>query len=350
VQRDLGIEPGSLSSSAAGSGATTASSGGTTSASSTSSTAPCPPDRMPACDGSPCSVALFEPSSEKPRQVLVGVDAIYWVSGGSVVKRITFADPSATQVVARGAILDVAIDATRSYWTDASDGGVYSAPLDGTLLPSLVAQTPAPIDGGADPRIAVANGKVYFASQGALWRAAADGTQAANPDRIASLSGVGANPLQDLAADDAYVYWTDQANILRMKLADIGNPSATVETFASSTHPATPKAIALDVDTVYWLDTSVHWQPKAAGADGGGAQPLNMFDPPAGIAVDEAHVYWATSGGNLGFLDKDGGSPTAMFVTLPPGPKNIAVDCGALYVAVRSNATTDGIYKVAKPP
>jgi hypothetical protein len=69
--------------------------------------------------------------------------------------------------------------------------------------------------------------------------------------------------------------------------------------------------------------------------------------------VDGSHVYWAGVSGTIFAVDKDGGSANPI-ATLAAHPADLAVDCGALYVAIAQDAPDGGlpggIFKVAKLP
>ena len=122
------------------------------------------------------------------------------VDGGTAPKELWTGDAASLPV-------DVAIDATNVYWTDAGDGAVYAMPLGGGTVSTMASKASGLV---APKRIAVDSKNVYFSDTAgsALYEVAIGGT---TPKVLVKGLGV-----LGVAADDndANVYFSSATQVL----------------------------------------------------------------------------------------------------------------------------------------
>jgi sugar lactone lactonase YvrE len=116
-----------------------------------------------------------------------------------------------------------------------------------------------------------------------------------DPTPVAKVPG---SKIQQLAADDGAVYWTDSGTgdptwsgrVKRASLAD-----GKVDTLSDA---PSPLAIAVDADTVYWTSSADAGGRILAQKKTGGATFVLATDlrKPRGLAVDGKYVYWVSTG------------------------------------------------------
>jgi hypothetical protein len=144
--------------------------------------------------------------------------------------------------------------------------------------------------------IAVNATHVIWVQGGSIVRAPKTGGDAA------SVVKPPAGKIQRIVADDTSVYWTDSGTgdpqwsgrVYRASFAD-----GKVETLSDA---ASPFAIALDADSVYWTSTAdVGGRVMARKKSGKETYVLAQDQHgPRGLAVDEKYVYWVnTADGNV---------------------------------------------------
>jgi hypothetical protein len=317
----------------------------------------CQADRVLACDGGACATQQLEPAIEAPTWVAVGGDYVYWDKAGASVQRARYdAGNNRAQIGTGGTIVMLALDAAHVYWNDWQSFTIYGATLDGSQQGVVVSMPTGHMYNGS---LLVHDGMLYFTSNDppAVWRTLADGS--GTPQKIAAPDMPSSYTLSagDLAIDDTYLYWADPSadansvfNIRRVKITSIGTPGA-VEVFAPGLD-APPDQLAIDATNLYWRSSwgRVIGQPKAGGA----AKPYIPAgsDTPNALVVDGNHIYWASDSGAIVAVNKAGGF-TQTLATLAPHPAAMAVDCGALYVAVQNDADggqPGGIFRVGKLP
>jgi hypothetical protein len=142
---------------------------------------------------------------------------------------------------------------------------------------------------------------VFWVQGGAIVRAPKSGGEAA------AVVKPPAGKIQRMAADDASVYWTDSGTgdpqwsgrVYRASLAD-----GKVETLSDA---ASPFAIAIDADTVYWTSTADVGGRVMARKKGGKETYVLAKDQhgPRGLGVDDKYVYWVnTADGNVCRVEK----------------------------------------------
>lgn len=149
--------------------------------------------------------------------------------------------------------------------------------------------------------IAVNATHVFWVQGGAIVRAPKTGGDAASVVKLP------AGKIQRMAADDTSVYWTDfgtgdpqwSGRVYRASLAD-----GKVETLSDA---ASPFAIAVDADTVYWTSTADVGGRVMARKKGGKDTYVLAKEQhgPRGLAVDDKYVYWVnTADGNVCRVEK----------------------------------------------
>ncbi|MCB1994640.1 MAG: hypothetical protein KDG57_01975 [Rhodoferax sp.] len=259
------------------------------------------------------------------------------------IYRMVFDAPVPTSVAAEAAEA-FARDEANVYWTTSkasNDGGrgLVRYPLaggEGTVL----------AHDGAFFGVAVGAGSVYFAdgAVGEIKRVPATGGDV-------EIVATGASGPRAVAVDDQSVYWVDTAPPCGLKKAPVGGGDVTVVVADSC---GSTRGLALDAGNAYWVDSSddvqtggaVRTVPLEGGADVVlGSSPASPVD----IAVDDSGIYWLENGttpddapyGALKYLSYDGGTPTVLFRAGPLHVLRLSDD--SVYFS-----TLTGIYRLAK--
>jgi hypothetical protein len=201
------------------------------------------------------------------------------------------------------------------YWTNYDTGTIGRANLDGT------GANPSFITGASNPGgVAVDGAHVYWTyfDTDAIGRANLDGT-GANPSFIAAPT----SPGSQVAVDDAHVYWVSRFGDPRtppfgsligipgtgaIGRANLDGTGVDVNFISGISFPA--GGVAVDGSHLYWTsyhpDTTAPIDPVLqspphptrigrANLNGTGVEENFISDSPAreGLAVDEAHLWWA---------------------------------------------------------
>jgi hypothetical protein len=150
---------------------------------------------------------------------------------------------------------------------------------------------------GAGPRpvrtvLAVNATQVFWIQDGGIVRATKSG---GDPTPVAKVPG---SKIQQLAADENAVYWTDSGTgdptwsgrVKRAALAD-----GKVDTLSDA---PSPFAIAVDGDAIYWTSSPDAGGRIMAQKKTGGSTFILATDQhkPRGLAVDGKYVYWVNAG------------------------------------------------------
>ena len=250
--------------------------------------------------------------------------------------------------------LGVAVDDAHAYWTYWDTDTIGRANLDGTGVdPSFIA---APTSRGS--QVAVDGAHVYWVSRysdtapgppdlaspgsGAIGRANLDGT-GADPNFISGIS----LPAGGLAVDGSHLYWTSYAQSFLVLYhgpipGTIGranlNGTGVQENFIATS--PTDYGVAVDEAHVWWAYSAPRGTgptPTAASTlvdgigranlDGTGAElviePGGVFA--RAIAVNDTHVYW-TGGRSIGRSNLDGSAVSQCFITGTDARGGMAVD------------------------
>jgi hypothetical protein len=332
----------STSTSTASAGTGGATTGATTSAgtSGTGGAAPCPADRVQACDGTggACAPHLLDGTLNDALRLAVNGDFVY-VSTDDGIHRERYDGTAGLDFGAvPGGLQGFAIVQDHVYWATYSSNVVSSSLLDGTGS-QILAKLPTGTIG--DSRLTASPGFVYWTSYTphAIWRAATDGSEQQNPLAVVSenLPALKVTSPFGVAADDTYLYWTDADGVRRMALSEIGTQAAKILDFAVD--PTTPVTeMLVDAGRVYWISTFGDVRSKATSA-APGDQPLihqgPQDDAPVQLAVDATHVYWIAESGAVSRAKKTGGAVELVVAAPSPPlqtwPRGLAVDCGAVY-------------------
>ena len=176
-------------------------------------------------------------------------------------------------------------------------GDVKDGKADSTDVLRVGANGKASRVSGAGPRavrtvLAVNATQVFWIQDGTIVRAPKTG---GDPTTVAKVQGA---KVQQMAADEGAVYWTDSGTgdptwsgrVKRASLAD-----GKVDTISDA--PA-PVAIAVDADTVYWTSSPDAGGRVMAQKKTGGSTFVLATDQhrPRGLVVDGTYAYWINAG------------------------------------------------------
>jgi virginiamycin B lyase len=245
--------------------------------------------------------------------------SIYWtwgacpfcVAGPSGIGRANLDGTGVDQnfITFHGRPAAIAIDGTHIYWTSPLDSTISRANLDGTGVEGGFITGIAPHD------VAVDAGHIYWTSGSVIGRANLDGT-GVEPRFIETPPGVVEAPrFFGVAVEGGNIYWAFQnfpisSAILRsIGCANLDGTGVNYELIT-----ANARDVALDGAHVYWATTI---GVGRANRDGTAAQ--EGFIPAHGdsaVAVDGAHIYWnGAAGGGIGRANRDGTGVDQSFIT-----------------------------------
>jgi hypothetical protein len=190
---------------------------------------------------------------------------------------------------------------------------------------------------------------VYWGGGHAVGAANLDGTMPiiSYPYEIANMSPVNGEAC-GVAVSGSHIFWADQAGgaIGRMDLSQ--SPTGRLEISESLNIDQSfvsglvePCGVAVDGAHIYWASRGGD-RIGRANLDGGQPNPNFMIGTPSpcGVAVDQSHIYWASqSTGSIGRANLDGSAADPDFVTGAEGPCGVAVDGGHIYWADQLGGT-----------
>ena len=184
-----------------------------------------------------------------------------------------------------------------------------------------------------------AGARVYWTAHSSIGRAETDGS-GVSQSLVATAVGPGA-----IAVDSHHVYWTEHVAAGFVLARATLDGTGVDESFITGLN--TEGAVAVDSQRIYWQDV-VSGSPVIARADVDGSHVNRQFiQLPAGsnagwVAVDGEHVYWTWSTwtqstsewvGHIGEAALDGSHVNDALITLGSGiqPAGIAVDDQHIY-------------------
>ena len=206
------------------------------------------------------------------------------------------------------------VDATSVYWLTMS--GVEKVPIHGGTKVTLGSVPPA----NAPLSLALDGTSIYWTSGDLVMRTPIGGGP---PATLASSAPTGA-----IAVDAVYAYWTNQAGLAFKVSINGGNPV----TLYQPPSEEFAQTLAIDATSLYW---TVSNSPggKVVRLPLSGAAPIVLnytISPPHELVIDETHVYWADSTGDILGVPKSGGNPITL-VAGQPGIEYLAIDDANIY-------------------
>jgi sugar lactone lactonase YvrE len=273
-----------------------------------------------------------------------GANRMYWTDAADgTIQRANLDGSSVENLVATGAgPQGIALDVTggKMYWVEADGQKVRRANLDGSAVEDLVGSV-----GPADIALDVTGGKMYWTDvfvTGKIQRANLDGS--AVEDLItfgAARYGIA------LDVTGGKMYWTDQGNVIIQRSNLDGSSVENLVTTGLSF----PHGIALDLagGKMYWTDLLTH-KIQRANLDGSGVEDLvTGLENPAGIALDltSGKMYWTDFGSHKIQRANLDGSGVEDLLTGLPIPVGIALELGP---PLEVSAFLHGFGATANPP
>ena len=192
------------------------------------------------------------------------------------------------------------------YWANYGRGTISRADVDGTnVLDDIITG----IGVWQVRGVAVNANYIYWVTDsGRIGRANLDGTDV-RQDIIT------AAPAWGVAVDDTYVYWAEGGSAVGRAKLDGTDVDTTFITGACG-----PYGVAVNANHLYWVNhcTNTIARAKLDGTEVNLSLVSVTADPDLrGLALDDAHIYWANSGANnkIGRADLDGTDPEPDFLT-----------------------------------
>ncbi len=330
---------------------------------------------LPTCG--PWSAASQNPPPYAGPQALAGGQAgpvalaleggnVYWNNGGvggkqSSLKSVSPGGGTPSTVVSTSAAPRSLIVVDKNLlWTDApgtpGTGSIFRAV--GTSMPTQIVMN---LDSPEGITYDQKNSKLFWTDfdDGAIFTSLSDGS-------MSSKLVTGANYPYRIAADDQFIYWTNEGT----KGMTDGSVARYDYTAAAAPPPPlastqdTPRAIALDITN--GLATAVYWATFSAtsgeivrvdvsSATPGTPEVVAMGQhSPNGVLVDGGYVYWTNrDDGTVVRLAKNMPNTTpTVLATGQPSPGTLASDATYIYWVNEgsSSAQTGAIIKLVKTP
>lgn len=310
----------------------------------------------PTCVGTACQpTTIVADATNDARGVAVAGEFLVWATGCTgEVRRV---DKSGSGNIPLPAGMKctptVATRGDRVYWIEWDGPSLDTAPVDGTLAPTIVATVPIAGARANFARLAVDDRNAYWANDdpASIWFAPLDAVGAA-PKPIAARQDLGltvetADAPYGVAVDATHVYWADsRANaIKRRALATLGTDLlAEVVTRELGT-----RNLALDADRVYWLTTDGLVRSRAKDLASPAITLAVGQTAAESLIVDDRHVYWTTynAAGTVARVVKTGGT-VELLATSQNFPWSIAQDCDTIYWTNHADFGTGELRKMAK--
>ena len=254
-----------------------------------------------------CVVDRLVPGARRPRR-----GHVYWAWGTSTnpfdpapsgVGRANIDGSGVDQsfITFHGNPIAIAVHGTYIYWlnTNITSSTIGRAKLDGTAVePRFI--------GGLGPLaadLAVDDAHVYWAHRGGIGRANLDGT-GVDPGFIDALAGTYTTGFTGVAVSAANIYWAYQETGLYGRIRSLG--CANIDGSGANYELVTANGldVALDAAHVYWATGSASAAPTSTAPRRRRGSFPRTGTP--GVAVDAAHVYWTNGAGG-----RTSGAPTS---------------------------------------
>jgi hypothetical protein len=235
---------------------------------------------------------------------------IYWTSLSSTIGVTTLDGRTVNDSLITGPDFPTGLgfDDQHIYWTNAGDGSIARAGLDGRAVNNrFIPGAQGGLTGGAG--VAVAGPHIYWANQfgNTIGRANLDGSDP-DPSFI-----TGADKPVGLTARGNHIYWTNAGDgaIARANLSG-GSVDESLVTGASN-----PLGVAVDGQHIYWSNEAIDSIGRA-NLDGSGADQsfITGANHPRAVDVDATDIYWSNLPGTIGRANLDGSTPNETFLAI----------------------------------
>jgi hypothetical protein len=232
------------------------------------------------------------------------------------------------------------------YW--AGRNKIGRVKRDGSSKLILVDDSSTPVD----PRDLAADSTYVYFTTGSYVKAVPVGGGS-----VITLASGQASP-SGLALDDTHVYWVNQgSSSTNGAIKRRPKTGGSVQTIVSA--QARPDRIAVDGGQVFWLNLgtdaggSTGWingSVMRANKDGSSARSLAPATWPTDLAIDGDHVYFNEHAGTVKRVGKNGiTSAVTLVSTNEPGfPAGIAVNDTHVYWTLGCGTASDGVRKIKK--
>jgi hypothetical protein len=260
-------------------------------------------------------IATLASGEPFPQAIATDGSAVYWLDywGGTLEKVAVSGGPVITLASGLSEPHTLAIDASNAYWVNYAGASVMSASLvDGNAF--SIASAGHPYANAVDTQF------VY-------WTNTDDGTvmEVAKSGGPAVALASGQSGPHGIALDATSVYWTNSGDGTVMELPLGGFTPSVLASGQSS-----PDSIAVEGNTLYWLNTGDGTVMSLSLSGGSPVVLASGQSYPFAIAVSHGDVFWANlNGGTVIELPAGASAP----VTFASGgsPAGVAVDDGHVY-------------------
>jgi hypothetical protein len=234
---------------------------------------------------------LLATSPQSARDIASDGERVYWSTWGSdatqnngmIVSAPARGGQTAVLAQGEGTTMQVMVDADRVYWLD------YGKSLRAvSRRPGAAPVTLAAPDEPGPMAYAIDRDRAYYTTTGGVWSVAlTGGTPVKLADAPADLA---------IAADDAYVYWTERKEASLLRVAKDGGAVQTVSSGAPWLASSEPMSLVVDAARVYWLANDAGALLAADKGGGGPAVVKAGLHCPITLRIDGASLFFANDG------------------------------------------------------
>jgi len=219
-------------------------------------------------------------------------------------------------------VIDLAVDATSLYWVDASGAVMRMSKCGGSATTIASAGPYYGSSSGGSTGLAVDSARVYVAgSAGDLFTVPLSGGA---PTTLVSTTNV-----LGLTVSGADLYWVANPPTAPSIVGSVPVQGGAPATLATAP-PIAQGLPAVDDSSIYWVGNGIFSTPRAGGA----VTTLAVAQQPsAGLAIDDANVYWCANSSQASVImstPKTGG-PSVTLVPDQIGASQLATDGQNLY-------------------